>query len=380
MSYFAAKKDGSDYVLDVFDFIGSDWMGEGVTAKGVARALADAGEAERIVVRINSPGGEVFEGTAIYNQLRGVAAEKTVRVEVHGLAASMASVIAMAGDEIVMAEGSMMMIHNPWSFAIGDEHEMRKQADLLSKLKDSAIDIYARKSGKRAKQIATMMDDETWMTADEAVENGFATGTMKGSKKAKASANAERTVAMLSRFGKTPEHVLAAYSGAVSESASRPVRAVTEMPAQREEVPSMATMRTEEKPEAPAFDLSMYVPRSEYDAAMGRIAALEAREAAQAKASHDADAKRAVDDALSAGKIAPASEAVMRALCSTPDGLVSFRAFVATAPIIAGPIVDAPKVDPEPAKPKLTDRQRKLAADFNLTEDEYLAAMAKVGE
>lgn len=377
MSYFAAKKDGTDYVLDVFDFIGADWMGEGITAKSVARALADAGDAERIVVRINSPGGEVFEGTAIYNQLKGIATEKTVRVEVHGLAASMASVIAMAGDEIIMAEGAMMMIHNPWSFAIGDEHEMRKQADLLAKLKDSAIDIYAQRTGKRPRQIASMMDDETWMTASEAVENGFATGTMKGSKKAKASANADRTVAMLHRFGKTPEHVLAAYSGAVPETATRSVRAETAKPAQREEV---AAMPIDEKPETPAFDLSMYVPRSEYDAAMGRIAALEAEATARAKAQHDADADKAVSDALTAGKIAPASEAAMRKLCSTADGLASFREFVASAPVIAPAIVDVPKVEPKAEKPALTPQQKKIAASFNLSDDEYLAALAKVGE
>lgn len=161
-----AKGGGTAEVL-VYDEIGA-W---GVSAKQFARDLKDLGKISQIDLRINSPGGSVFDGNAIFNQLKQHPANVTVYID--GLAASMASVIAMAGDRIVMPENALMMIHNPWTVAIGDAEELRKNADLLDKIKDTLIGAYGR-SMMTDEEIVEMMDAETWLTGEEAVEMGFA--------------------------------------------------------------------------------------------------------------------------------------------------------------------------------------------------------------
>lgn len=123
-------------------------------------------------VRINSPGGDVFDGVAIYNALVRHAARVVVHVD--GLAASIASVIAMAGDEIRMHEGSMMMIHDPWMLAIGPASEMRAAADLLEKVGRSISGIYEKRTGLSRDEISELMAAETWMDPEEAREKGFA--------------------------------------------------------------------------------------------------------------------------------------------------------------------------------------------------------------
>ena len=123
-------------------------------------------------VYINSAGGDVFDGVAIYNILKRNRAK--VIVEIDALAASIASVIAMAGDEIRMADNALMMIHNPWGMAIGDVNEFLKIIDTLNKVKDSSImPAYQKQTGLEEERIAELMDDETWMSAAEAKEYGF---------------------------------------------------------------------------------------------------------------------------------------------------------------------------------------------------------------
>lgn len=164
--------------LLIYGDIGESMWGDSVTASDV-KSLLD-GMSGDISVRINSPGGSVFDGFAIYNLLR--SHNGTVTVHVDGLAASAASVIAMAGDEIVMGNASMLMIHDPWTMAVGDSGEMRKTAETLDKIRDSIVDAYAGKASDISRDdIAQMMADETWMTASEAQSMGFATGTEEGS-------------------------------------------------------------------------------------------------------------------------------------------------------------------------------------------------------
>lgn len=143
----------------------------GVTARDFIRDLK-AIDTPKITVSINSPGGAVFDALPIYNALIRHDAEITTRVE--GLAASAASVITMAGDRVVMPENAFLMIHNPWSFSIGDANEMRQQADLLDKVSASLISTYRNKTGMEDIEIAAMLDAETWLSAEEAVEFGFA--------------------------------------------------------------------------------------------------------------------------------------------------------------------------------------------------------------
>lgn len=156
----------------LYDVIGADFWGEGVTAKQFAADLKAAGKVDLINVRINSPGGNVFDGLAIYNNLAQHPAR--VEVDVDGMALSIASIIAMAGDEIRIAANAMMMIHNPHGFAAGDAAELRRQADLMDQVKGNLINTYVARTKRDAVEISGWMDDETWFTAQDAVDNGFA--------------------------------------------------------------------------------------------------------------------------------------------------------------------------------------------------------------
>lgn len=159
---------GGSAEISIYDEIG----GWGISAKEFIDELKGLGEVTDITLRLNSPGGSVFEGMAIYNRLKQHKAGITVYVD--GLAASMASVIAMAGDVVVMPANSMMMIHNPWTFAIGDADGLRDNADLLDKIKTTMLAAYSEKTGLSEDEISAIMDEETWLTGAEALEMGFA--------------------------------------------------------------------------------------------------------------------------------------------------------------------------------------------------------------
>lgn len=126
-----------------------------------------------VTVRIDSPGGDVFAGFAIYNQL--VQHDGKVTVYVDGAAASAASIIAMAGDEVYLPETSVMMIHDPWTMAIGDSSDMKKTAELLDTIKDAIIPAYTAKTGLETEKISDMMSEETWLTGAQAAQMGFGT-------------------------------------------------------------------------------------------------------------------------------------------------------------------------------------------------------------
>ena len=170
---FAAATNGKELELLVYDVIGPDWMGEGITPKALQQAIKDAGAFDSITVRLNSPGGDEFDGTAIYNILRQQG--KPVTAIVEGLAASAAFTIAMAGDKIQVCDGAMMMLHNALALVIGHAADMRAMADLLDKASGAMGEIYIKRSGQSAAAVKVMMDAETWLTPDEAVAKGFAT-------------------------------------------------------------------------------------------------------------------------------------------------------------------------------------------------------------
>jgi len=159
----------ADTIPEVFIYGEVGW--EGVTADDLVRDLA-AMDAEALTVRINSPGGSVFGGIAIYNALRTHPA--AVTVEVDSIAASIASVIAQAGDTRRMVQHSQMMIHEAQGIAIGSGSEVREYADLLDKQSDLIAQIFADRSGKSAGVFRSLMKAETWFTADEAVAEGLA--------------------------------------------------------------------------------------------------------------------------------------------------------------------------------------------------------------
>jgi len=155
------------------------WYGDEVTP-ALFRDELDSHTGD-ITVRINSPGGDVFAGVSIMNMLKDRDGQVTIIVD--GVAASIASVIAMAGDKIIMNTGSMMMIHNAWSVAVGDSEELRKVADTLEKIGESIISVYVARTGLDEEAIKEMLSAETWMTADEAVEMGFADEAVEGKTK-----------------------------------------------------------------------------------------------------------------------------------------------------------------------------------------------------
>ena len=158
--------------LVMYGIIGDDVDGlDARTLMGELDGLG-LGANDSLTARLNSPGGFVAEGLAIYNLLRATPAN--VRMEIDGVAASMASVVAMAGDTIVMPANAVMMIHNPWNMAIGDAEEMRRAAEQLDLLRDAIAGIYAGRSGNSVDAVIEMMAEETWLSADDAVTLGFA--------------------------------------------------------------------------------------------------------------------------------------------------------------------------------------------------------------
>lgn len=157
----------------IYGTIGSSWWEESVSASQFNKDLKALGnDIDEITVRINSTGGSVYDGLSIRSQLKSHKAEVTVIVD--GLAASIASIIAMGADKIIMAKGSNMMIHNPMASAFGEAKDLRNTADFLDKIRESLVSVYADKTGLSSDELIDLLDAETWMSAEEAVENGFA--------------------------------------------------------------------------------------------------------------------------------------------------------------------------------------------------------------
>lgn len=154
--------------ISIFDEIG----GWGISAKDFKADLDRVRGSKKIKLLLNSPGGEIFAGMAVYNLLAGF--REKIFVEVMGVAASIASVVALAGKELVMAEGSYLMIHEASGFVFGDARDMRKTAEVLEKFNAQIAGIYANNSNLSKEEAAAAMQEETWYTAEEAIANGFA--------------------------------------------------------------------------------------------------------------------------------------------------------------------------------------------------------------
>ena len=168
-----AADDDSENTIGIYDPIGYDyWSDSGVTAKRISAALRSMGSDADVVVNINSPGGDVFEGLAIYNLLRAHKGKVTVRVL--GLAASAASFIAMAADEVQIARAGFFMIHNAWTVTWGNRHDLIETANLLGQIDETIADIYHIRTGLTAKELGKMMDAESWINGKSSVEKGFA--------------------------------------------------------------------------------------------------------------------------------------------------------------------------------------------------------------
>ena len=164
--------DENENTIGIYDPIGYDyWDDSGVTAKRISAALRSLDGAD-VVVNINSPGGDVFEGLAIYNLLREYKGHVTVRVL--GVAASAASFIAMAADEIQIARAGFFMIHNAWTGLWGNRNDLRETADFLEQIDDTIADIYHVRSGLGMDELKADMDKERWINGRDAIDSGFA--------------------------------------------------------------------------------------------------------------------------------------------------------------------------------------------------------------
>lgn len=197
-----SKKSQDEAELFIYGDIGSSWWDEGVSAEDFAKELS-ALDVGMITVQLNSMGGSVFDGIAIYNALSAHPAN--VIVNVNGIAASIASVIAMAGDEIRISEGSHIMIHKPWSLAMGDAEAMRKEAEVLDKLETGIIDIYEARTGAKRADLESWIAAETWFLGQEAVDAGFADECTPAKKKER-----KPNSAMLNLFRNAPKELFEA--------------------------------------------------------------------------------------------------------------------------------------------------------------------------
>ena len=261
--YNFKQTDTDPAVLSIFDDIGAF----GVSAKSFLNDLASA-QGDSVRVEINSPGGDVFAGLAIYNGLRNSG--KKVNVRVLGLAASAASLVAMAGDTIEMPENSFMMVHNPWGFAMGGADDMRDTADMLDKLGVSLASTYAKRTGKSAEEIAALLDAETWMSAAEAVDAGFATAVIS-----------EVPVKAAFDLDRLPENVRAAYASAKAAPAPAPAPSPAPAPdddhAENKPEAAAPTLADAIEAQAAAADLSAFVAVFAADATLDTQAKIAAR-------------------------------------------------------------------------------------------------------
>lgn len=229
-----------DGVLDIEGPIATDeFWGDEVVSREFRKALAGL---RNVTVHINSPGGDVMAGAEIYSALREHSMNGLGRVTViiTALAASAASVVAMAGDEILISPVAYMMIHNPWTMAAGDAREMRKAAKTLDEITEGLITAYQRRTGKTRDQLKRMLENETWMSAQTCVDEGFADGIWGGEIRAAACAGA----GMMTRA--TPE--------TIREMCARWEKAHAEKAEEPEQDPEAETYEENEEPEKPEED------------------------------------------------------------------------------------------------------------------------------
>ena len=238
----------------IYDTIGESLFDDGVTAKQLAADLKGLGKLDLIDVRINSPGGSVFEGLAIYNTL----VRNTARVVTHidGLAASMAAVISQAGDEVNMADNALLMIHNPTAFFGGDIEDLERMKSMLEKAKDSSIKALQRHSSLSEDDMSELLSAETWMDAKEAKELGFV-HNITGSNEVAATFTPPTNLRVPVR--------LAAHFSELFSSKSTPTEVIPMATVTEPSVPSAATI-TELKAALPDASPEFYIEQMEKQA------------------------------------------------------------------------------------------------------------------
>lgn len=204
-TYYSLATNGNEASINIYgDITSYPWEEHGdVSAVNLSKRLEELGEVSKIHVYINSYGGEVAEGLAIYNALKRHKAKVITYCD--GFAASIASVIFMAGDKRVMSEASLLMVHNAWTVGVGNAAELRKQADDLDKITKASIEAYKAHSNLSEDEIKALLDAETWILPEEALEYGFATKIEKTENKHASQSVRQNLVALIKGKAKAAE-------------------------------------------------------------------------------------------------------------------------------------------------------------------------------
>lgn len=190
--YFQLTQNNNEVDIQIYGDITSwDWFESDISSYTLSKQIEGL-ECDVINVYINSYGGEVAEGLAIYNQLKRHKAK--VKTICDGFACSAASVVFMAGDERVMSTASLLMIHNAWTWASGNANDLRKQADDLDKITQASINAYMQEVNVTEEELKQMLDDETWITPQEAIEKGFITTIVNEKDSDKASQSVKKSL------------------------------------------------------------------------------------------------------------------------------------------------------------------------------------------
>lgn len=273
LGFGAVRVNAADDSADVYVYgdIGGWW--DGVQPAEIAKEIA-ALDVGTLNVRVNSPGGIVFDGLAIYNAFAAHPAKVVMHVE--GIAASIASVIICAGDEIRIGESANVMIHKPWSFMIGDAEEMRKEADILDNLEQGIVDIYKARTGHDDAKLKDWMASETWFRGQQAVDDGFADAIIPSKSKEKKAARS----ALLALYQHTPSDL------AASDQDAPPVRQFEHLLRDAEQMPNALAKRlaaAAQRVFQPSRDETVTDPRDEGGAAIAELAAKFSRAASLLK-------------------------------------------------------------------------------------------------
>lgn len=382
----------------VYELAISEEIGWNTTAASVREQLSVAGEDEEILVRINSAGGFVTEGMAIYAALRRHKGNTVAIVE--GIAASMASVILQAANKRLVCKGSYVMIHNPWAGVQGDAEELRKQAELLDKMKGDLLDIYEARSGGKCdrKKLEELMDQETYMTAEEAVEYGLADAVDDAEAKIELRAVAkldlkkipESLRALVSKGSKMTKAEKKAKLAALKEEMAKLAAEETEETSdeeeeteedeEEEETEGSASEEEEEEESASASLLATVrriTGKKSLAEAEGALVALGATSRTAASNGRAA----AVNALIKAGKLAPADKAW--ALKASPKAFAAYQKQVEKLSIVGDPAEQPAARGLSKAPPvagasddELTEAEKKVMKAMGRTKEDMIKARA----
>lgn len=344
-----AEATGDDVSLDLMGDIGAGFFDEGITAPQVAQAIAN--RSGTVKIRLNSGGGDAFEASAIANVLS--QAPNRVEVDVVGVAASAATLITCAADEVRMGANTLMMVHGSSARVEGDAKRLRSRLQLLEAIDKNAAEMYARKTKKPVADMQTLMAAETWMTATQSVEAGFA-DSVTATPAVSMQIDADTIPADIARLLADPPKATT-----VAEKLGLAADATDE--AVMVELDRILALRT-----AP----TVIVPVVTAPVVTAPVVTPPVPDPAIAEAAHAANANAAVKQALAACKIAPASVTQALAACDTPAALARMVALWDASPALV-----ATRANPQPLPgPSLTAQQSRLAKQAGLTLEQWLKA------